>query len=77
MRRTIGYIWGFRGLFTLRKFGCDNNSRHHLPQRVWQSLWRLDSLSIHFNSLVLLASAFPQFQFAAYDKVLTDELGLP
>jgi len=34
-------------LFSLRKFGCNNKSRHHLPQRVWQSLWRLDSLGFH------------------------------
>ena len=33
--------------FTLRKFGCNNNSRHHLPKRVCQSLGRLDSLGFH------------------------------
>ena len=35
--------------FTLRKFGCNNNSRHHLPKRVCQRLGRLDSLGFHSN----------------------------
>ena len=34
-------------LFTLRMFVCNNKSRHHLPKRVWQSLWRLDSPGFH------------------------------
>ena len=34
-------------LFSLRIFGCNNNCRHHLPQHVWQSLQKLDSLSFH------------------------------
>ena len=33
--------------FDFRKFGCNNNSRHHLPKRVCQSLGRLDSLGFH------------------------------
>ena len=33
-------------LFTLRIFGY-NNHWHHLPQHVWQSLQKLDSLGFH------------------------------
>ena len=51
----------FEVFFTLRKFGCDNNSRHHIPQRVCQSLWRLDMLdSLAFHSAALGAAGIPE-----------------
>ena len=45
MKSDISVV--FEVLFTLRMFVCNKKSRHHLPKRVWQSLWRLDSPGFH------------------------------